>query len=316
MIYQFGKIISSMSAYREMFETASKIAPTNVPVLITGETGTGKEIFALGIHEHSNRAGYKFVPLNCAAIPENLIESELFGYRKGAFTGAGRDKLGKFEAADKGTLFLDEIGDMPLLLQAKMLRALENGEIERLGDVRSRKIDVRIIAATNKDLDSMVAAGAFREDLFYRLNVGHFSLLPLRERIEDIHLIIDQFIREFNKEMGKDIKEVSVAALGILQKHSWPGNIRELRNVIQRAIALVITDHIWVEDLPVKLQTREMEQKPEREDNFLTLKDYEKDYIHRILSVTGWNKSRTSRILSISRTTLYEKMKSYDLQEP
>ena len=316
MINQFGKIISSTPEYARMFDTASRVATTNVPVLITGETGTGKEVFARALHEHSHLPRKKFITVNCAAIPENLIESELFGHRKGSFTGATSDKEGKFAAADGGTLFLDEIGDMPLLLQAKMLRASENGEIERLGDARAHKVDVRIVAATNKDLEAMVASKEFREDLLYRLNVVHFHMLPLRDRLEDLHLIINQLILECNEEMDKEVKEVSVAALGILQTHSWPGNIRELRNVIRRAMALVITDHIWVEDLPVRLQTAEVDRDVVSPDSLVSLKEHERHYIHKVLKHTGWNKSRSAEILDISRTTLYEKMKKYGLTAP
>ncbi|MCK4248359.1 MAG: sigma-54-dependent Fis family transcriptional regulator, partial [Candidatus Omnitrophica bacterium] len=248
--YQFSNIVGKSQQMARIFKTIKKVATTNITVLVYGESGTGKELAARAIHYNGPRHQEPFIEMNCAAIPETLLESELFGYEKGAFTGAGGRKPGKFELADKGTLFLDEVGDMSLLTQSKLLRILEDKEFERVGGVTSIKVDVRIIAATNKDLLDLVQKKMFREDLYFRLNVVSITLPPLRERREDITYLFDYFMKKFSEKFGRKIKNISMEAMEVLMNYHWPGNVREFENVLQRAIILEEGDTITVEHLP------------------------------------------------------------------
>src|SRR6187401_1792153 len=248
-IYEFDRIIGSSGALEKVLEVVRKVAKSNTTVLVRGETGTGKELIAGAIHHNSHRAARNFIKVNCAALQENLLESELFGHEKGAFTGADKQRIGRFEQADGGTLFLDEIGDMSPNTQAKILRVLQENEFERLGGTRTIKVDVRLIAATNRDLSAMVETGGFREDLYYRLNVVQIEMPPLRERKDDIHELANFFIRRFSGELKKKIQGVEGDALKLLMRYHWPGNIRELENAIERAMLLAEGSHIAVDDL-------------------------------------------------------------------
>jgi len=301
--YSFGSIIGKSSVMQKIYDKLETISPTDVNVLIEGETGTGKDLLAKTIHYNSLRKDKPFVKINCAAIPENLIESELFGYKRGAFTGAIMDKMGKFEAADKGTFFLDEIGDLPLSLQAKLLRAIEDKEFERLGEVKSRKVDVRIIAATNRPLRELIKNGKFREDLFYRLNVVNIFIPPLRKRSEDIPLLVDYFIEAFNKKFKKEVRGVEQRAMDFILDYEWPGNIRELENVIEHSMIHAKKSLITFEDLPDYI----FEEKEISSGRSLLEK--EKEYILKVLKENGYNKKKTSEILGISRSTLWRKLK-------
>lgn len=236
--YNFGSMVAKSKPMKSVFMLAGKVAQYSTTVLIYGESGTGKELIARGIHFKGERMKMPLVPVNCGGIPENLLESELFGYIKGSFTGADRDKKGLFEVADGGTIFLDEIGELPMPLQVKLLRVLQENEIRPIGSSKTKKINVRVIAATSRNLEEEIKRGAFREDLFYRLNVITINLPPLRDRMEDIPLLCQYFVDQFNKRLNKDIKGISPAALSLLIKHSWPGNVRELENIIERAAVL------------------------------------------------------------------------------
>lgn len=320
-IERFGRHISSMDKMKTVFDMARKVSPTLANVLILGETGTGKELMAEAVYLHSDRADKPMISVNCASLPASLIESELFGFKKGSFTGANADYEGKFEQADGGTLFLDEIGDMPLSAQAKILRIIDQKKVTRIGDSKSRDIDIRIIAATNKDIEQEVALGNFRSDLYYRLNEVTIQLLPLREREEDLHLLIEEIISEFNQKLGRNFKGISVAALGILEKHEWPGNIRELKNIIKRAMLFNDAEQIWVETLPITLHSLSGNESPKNSessaaDGFDSLEDMEKKYILRVLEHTRWKKKAALDILKIGRTTLYEKLRKYNIENP
>src|SRR5258705_9287279 len=234
----FEYIVGASKALREVLDLVRTVAPTDSTALIEGETGTGKELIARAIHKHSTRRDRPFVKLNCAAIPLGLLESELFGHERGAFTGAVARKVGRFEAADHGTLFLDEIGDIPLELQPKLLRVLQEGEFERLGSTQTQRVNVRLVAATNKDLAKLVAQNQFRSDLYYRLNVFPILVPPLRDRLQDIPLLVEHFVKTFSEQMGKQIREVPAEVMEALVSHSWPGNIRELQNFIERSVIL------------------------------------------------------------------------------
>src|SRR5207253_6618809 len=248
-IYGFERIIASSGALEKVLGVVRKVAKSNTTVLVRGETGTGKELIAGAVHHNSHRAARNFIKVNCAALQENLLESELFGHEKGAFTGADKQRIGRFEQADGGTLFLDEIGDMSANTQAKILRVLQEHEFERLGGTRTIKVDVRLIAATNRDLPAMVETGTFREDLYYRLNVVTIEMPPLRERKEDIGPLADFFIRRFAGELKKKIQGVEPDALKLLMRYQWPGNIRELENAIERAMLLADGTHIGADDV-------------------------------------------------------------------
>jgi DNA-binding NtrC family response regulator len=295
-----------------LFELIDDVAPTKSNVLLLGESGTGKDLIAEIIHCQSPRSKGSFISINCSAIPEGLLESELFGHRRGAFTGASSDKKGLIELAHEGTLFLDEIGDMPLPLQAKLLRVLETGELMPLGDTRARHVDVRLIAATNQDLEAKIREGSFREDLYWRLSVFEIRIPPLRERREDIPLLVDFFIRKFAQDNRKPVREASAEALQVLEAYPWPGNVRELANVIERAVVLARGERIGLEHLPEKLRLGS------RVSNPSTLKEalsqYERSLILRVYEEHGRNKEATARHLGIDLATLYRKLKKLGIE--
>lgn len=316
--YSFRNIVARSEAMAHVFDLVSKVSEHKTTVLITGESGTGKELFAKAIHLDGPRASGPLVSINCAGIPENLLESELFGYRKGAFTDAVRDKQGRFEEADGGTIFLDEIGEMPLSLQAKLLRVLQEEEITPLGDVGSKKIDVRVIAATSKLLEKEIESGRFREDLFYRLNVMTIHLPPLRERRGDIPLLSGYFIDIFNKKLKKNIEGLSSEAMPILMEYTWPGNVRELENVIERAILLVKGRWISPAELPENMKKAKKLAPYLGSDEDLSLKKaskwLERNLIERALKLTNGNRTQAAKVLEVSRPMLISKIKEYDLE--
>jgi DNA-binding NtrC family response regulator len=290
---------------REIFETVEKVVLAKSNILLLGESGTGKGMIAEIVHYNSPRSGKQFISINCSAIPETLLESELFGYRKGAFTGADSDKPGLMTVADGGTLFLDEIGDMPLGVQAKLLKAIETGEVFPLGDTKARKVDVRVIAATNKDLEEEVKYGRFREDLFYRLDIIEIKIPPLRERKEDIPMLVEHFIEKYGKEHNKDIKGVDEEAMRLIIDYQWQGNVRELSNVIERAVLLCSSDVITPRDLTERIRMLDAHQGGLKEQ----LSYLERNLIMGRLSQLKWNKEEAARELGIDLATLYRKMK-------
>ncbi|WP_297209324.1 MULTISPECIES: sigma-54-dependent transcriptional regulator [Thermodesulfovibrio] len=304
-------IIGESVEIKLLFEKIKKIANTPTNVLLLGETGTGKELFARAIHESSYRKKKPFVAINCASLPENLLESELFGFMKGAFTGATSDKKGLLEIADGGTVFLDEIGDIPLSLQAKLLRVLEDREIRPLGSVISKKVDLRFISATNKDLIEAVKEGKFREDLFFRLNVITLSIPPLRERGRDIEILAYHFMRKFAIKMGKTLKKIDPRALKLLYKHPWPGNIRELQNVIEQAVVFCESDTIMPEDLPEYIQSPEKFLDRAKEIPVLSIEEYTKEFILKYQSI--YTEQELAEMLGITRKALWEKRKKWGI---
>jgi len=295
--------------HAELMKFIDKIAPTDSTVLIQGESGTGKELVANMIWKRSRRKDRPLIALNCSTFSENLMESELFGHEKGAFTSAYRVKHGLVEAAGEGTLFLDEIGEMPLGLQAKLLRFLDAGEFRRVGGNKTLRSGARIIAATNKNLEEEIKTGQFREDLFYRLNVINILLPPLRERKEDIAPLAEYFIEKYMRKVAKDIKGIEPGALKLLQQYDWPGNVRELENVIERAVILCDSGYLSVDDFPVAAN-----HAPAASDHFPNLKEMEKHHIIMALERTGGNKSLASKLLGLDRKTLYLKLKKYGLE--
>lgn len=303
--------IGQSAAMRQVFSLTERVAPSRASVVITGQSGTGKEVVARAVHNLSPRRDRPFVAVNCSAIPANLIESEIFGYEKGAFTGADQRRLGCFELADKGTLFLDEIGELPFELQAKFLRVLEEERLRRLGGKTEVEVDVRVLCATNRDLKQEVKAGRFREDLYFRLNVFNIHLPPLRERAEDIPLLVAHFVERFNRESGRRLKGITPEALRIMTGYPWPGNIRELRNAVERAVILCDGDDIGVEHLPPDMVGRSEEPTVFRMPLGRPLDDIEKAYILNNLRANNGNKARTAEILGISEKTLYNKLKRY-----
>ncbi len=311
--YKMGNLVSRSKKMQELLEILPLIAKSPSTVLILGETGTGKELIARTIHELSDRKDKPFVAINCSAIPESLLEAELFGYTKGAFTGAIKDREGKFEMADGGTIFLDEIGDMPLSLQGKLLRVLQERAFERLGSNKTLRVDVRIISATNKDLKEMVKKKEFRDDLYYRLNVVKIEVPPLRERKEDIPLLVDHFISHFNKLLNKDIKEISPEALSLLMAYDWPGNIRELENVIERAAILCLNDVIDVMHLPEEIISKNVSR---HRDIKTTKQLIEKEVIISALKQNNFDPIKTAHSLGIHKTTLYRKLKKLNIPLP
>ena len=307
----FENIIGKSQAMREVFEKVRLVADTRSTVLIVGESGTGKELVARAIHGNSSRRKRPFVPVNCAAIPDALVESELFGYEKGAFTGATGSKRGLFQAADTGTLFIDEIGELQPGLQAKFLRALENRKIMPVGSTHEVDIDVRLVGATNRDLQQQVREGQFREDLYYRLKVVELRLPPLRERPGDIPLLIRHFVDEISNENGRPVKDITPDAVAALEAYDWPGNIRELRNLLESVIVLSVKDCIELTDLPEqisKVTSARAVIKPG-----MTMADIEKEAIRRTLEQTGGRRNETAKILGISVRTLHRKIKEYRL---
>jgi DNA-binding NtrC family response regulator len=312
--FSFSNIIGESLQMKNVFRLIEKVATTKGNVLITGRSGTGKELVARAVHYNSLRKNKRFVAINCGAIVGNLMESELFGHKKGSFTGAVKDKDGLFKVADEGTLFLDEVGDIPLHLQVKLLRAIETNEIIPVGGTNPIKIDVRLLAATNRDLMEEVEAGNFREDLFYRLNVVEIKLPPLSDRKEDIPLLINHFLEKYNREMNRSIKNIDRETLNILMNYEWKGGIRELENVIERAIILCEGDIITKHDLPPNIF-----QLPTPSDSPLKLKEVvalsEQNHIEKILHASGSDKEKAAKILGISLSSLYRKMDELNIQE-
>jgi two-component system response regulator AtoC len=316
--YAHGEIVAGSEAMGRVMDLVRTVADHKTTVLITGESGTGKELVARAIHRGGGRAGEAMVSINCGGIPDNLLESELFGHCRGAFTDAVRDKPGLFKEAHRGTVFLDEIGEMPLPLQVKLLRVLQEEEIVPLGETAASRIDVRVIAATARDLEREVAEGRFREDLFYRINVMSIRLPPLRERRGDISLLTDHFVERFNRKLGRRVRGVSPEARSVLARHDWPGNVRELENVLERAVLLAEGRVIAPEDLPSGL-TSPADPRPERppEDSLSikrASKRLERDLIRKALALTGGNRSQAARVLEISRPVLLSKIREYGLE--
>jgi formate hydrogenlyase transcriptional activator len=317
---RFDRIIGNSAALECVLDQVEQVAPTDSTVLIEGETGTGKELIAHAIHNASQRCGRPFIKLNCAAIPMDLQESELFGHEKGAFTGAISQKIGRFEMADKGTLFLDEVGDIPPELQPKLLRVLQEQEFERLGSGRTHKVDVRLVAATNRDLVKMVARGQFRSDLYYRLNVFPIFLPALRDRRTDISILVTHFVKQFNHRMGKQVDSISPETMAAFQWYSWPGNIRELQNLVERAVILS-RDGV----LPNPLHKRRMEVMPPTQLRFpacpssMTLEDSDRVLIVETLEQVGWivgGPRGAAAKLGLKRTTLLAKMRRMGISRP
>jgi two-component system nitrogen regulation response regulator NtrX len=312
-----AQIVGNSEPMQKLKSQIETVAPTNASVLITGENGTGKEVVARAIHALSLRRDKPFVEVNCAAIPEDLIESELFGHEKGAFTGALAQKRGKFDLADQATLFLDEIGDMSLKTQAKVLRILQEQTFERVGGVKKIEVDVRLLAATNKDLETEIAKGAFREDLFYRLNVIPFRVPALRERLEDIPALVDHFLRQAVAETGRGLKQIDRAVLSTFMEYAWPGNVRELRNMIERLVLMTPGQRITVEDLPEEIRRPGRRAAPPMPDaNSLAeaRAQFEREFIARKLAENGGNISRTAEKLGMARESLSRKIKQFGLQ--
>ncbi len=304
-----SEMIGNSRVIRDLMDQIAMAAPTDGWVLITGENGTGKELVASRIHAQSKRAGAPFVAVSCAAIPDELIESELFGHEKGAFTGAIQTRAGKFEIANGGTIFLDEIGDMSLMTQAKILRILQEHCFERVGGSETIQVDVRVIAATNKDLERAMAEGAFREDLYYRLNVIPFHVAPLRERHEDIPLLLDHYLKLFSAEGGGASKQISAGALQHLVDYSWPGNVRELRNIVERLVLMTPGARIEVEDLPKQIRTRDREA-PRGDELSAARGAFEREFLLEKLRVNDWNISRTAGVVGLARESLSRKLRA------
>jgi len=302
--YRYKNIVAESEKMQAVLALVERVAPTNATVLIGGESGVGKDMVARAIHEHSNRASGPFLKINSTAIPENLLESELFGYEKGAFSGAVTSKPGKFELADRGTLFLDEIGDVPPPIQVKLLRVLQDREFERLGGTRTHKVDVRLIAATNRDLRAALEEGSFREDLYYRLNVVAIDIPPLREHKEDIPALADLFLKKFARELGNPVERISPPALRLLMDYHWPGNVRELENILQRSVTLSSGTTLEATDIHFdSTRRRSAETAPVLPDGF-TLEQWEQEIIREALRRAGGNKSQAARALGLSRNAL------------
>lgn len=313
--FHFGNLVGSSQMMQELGETLQLVAPTDATVLITGESGTGKELVAGAVHHNSLRRDKAFIKVNCAALHENLLESELFGHEKGAFTGAAEQRKGRFELADQGTLFLDEIGDMSATTQAKILRVLQDGEFERLGGTKTLKSDVRVIAATHADLEKMVKERVFRQDLYFRLSVVPLHLPPLRERPMDIPALADHFLVRYSEKNRKDIRTFHPEAMEALLAYTWPGNIRELENAIERAVILCLDEQILLRHLPTQIQQANVDQdkRPFAIRPGRSLKDMEKELILSTLRQTANNRTRAAEILGITRQTLQNKLKEYGL---
>lgn len=311
--HSFDKIIGQSKVLKQSIDLARKVARTDTTVLITGETGTGKEVFAQAIHQESNRNKNSFVAINCSAFSKDLLESEMFGHKAGAFTGATANKTGLFEEANNGTIFLDEIGEMALDLQAKLLRVLESGEFLRVGESKPTKVDVRIIAATHRDLTKEIELGHFREDLFYRISVFQIHLPALRERISDIPILTNHFVAIYSARSNKKIAAVPKEYIDLLQQHQWNGNIRELKNVIERSIILC-DDKLTVKDLPLELQNRALKSSQTKTLSAFELASAEKLHIQKVMNYTNGNKTKTADLLGIALTTLYRKLSEYGIE--
>ena len=313
---KFGleNIIGESAAMRQVFETVQQVAPTRTTVLITGETGTGKELIAKAVHNLSPRKNGAFVAVHAAALPSTLLESELFGHEKGAFTGAVERRIGRFELADQGTLFLDEIGELEPLMQVKLLRVLEEHAFERVGGAKTLQVDVRLIAATNRNLKKLVNEGKFRDDLFYRLSVVAVDLPPLRERREDIPLLVKAFLDELSRENSKPVREVTPEALNLLLAYDWPGNVRELRNVIEQMVVLARAERLTVRDVPPQVRGGADLTKISVVRTGMTVEEAERQLIVQALKETGGNRTQAARKIGISRRTLHRKLKQYGLE--
>lgn len=316
--FSFANMIAGARAMRAVTETAGRVAQSDTTVLLEGESGTGKELLAKAIHFHSARARAPFVTINCGAIPEQLLESELFGHRRGSFTGAVSDKQGKFEVANRGTIFLDEIGELPTLLQVKILRVLQEREIDKVGETRPIKVDVRVLAATNRDLEKMIADGTFRDDLYYRLAVVSIRVPPLRERSDDIPLLVDHFLGKHAQRLGRDRPTVEKAVYSAFNLYAWPGNIRELENVVERALVLDKDGLLGLDDLPARLRTREpriANLRMELPDEGVSLEDVERELLLAALQKHHWNQTRAAAFLNITRSTLLYRMQKFRLEQ-
>lgn len=314
--HSFENITGQSKAILQVLSLARKVAVTDTTVLLTGETGTGKEVFALAIHQASHRKNNHFVAINCAAFSKELLESEMFGHKAGAFTGAVKDQKGLFEEADHGTIFLDEIGELALDLQTKLLRVIENREFIKVGENKPTHVDVRIIAATNRDLQKEMEAGNFREDLYYRISVFQIQLPPLRDRVEDIELLAKYFMTRFANKSNKKIYHISPSYLHELRQHNWKGNIRELKNVIERSVILTDGDTLTSDTLPLEFQQQSMAEMPDSTPRTLSAFDLasaEKLQIQKVLNYTNGNKTEAARLLNIALTTLYRKLSEYKI---
>ncbi|WP_159474358.1 sigma-54-dependent transcriptional regulator [Chryseobacterium sp. 18068] len=311
----FDSIIGKSSSITTVVDSARKVANTDATVLLTGETGTGKEVFAQAIHHASKRNKNNFIAINCSAFGKDLLENELFGHKAGAFTGALKDSKGIFEEANQGTVFLDEIGEMPLDLQAKLLRVLESGEFLKVGDSKPTKTDVRIIAATNRDLETEIEKGNFREDLYYRINIFQIKLPSLRERVTDIELLVNFFLKSFSLKTGKNIISVSPDYLKALKNHPWKGNIRELRNVIERSVILTDSSELGIESLPIDISVYSSEKDSAQTKimSAFSIASAEKMQIQKVLNHTKGNKAEAARLLEIGIATLYRKVEEYKI---
>jgi len=308
--YSFEQIVGQSKPILQAIELAKKVAETDTTVLLTGETGTGKEVFAQAIHQSSKRNKQNFVAINCSAFSKDLLESEMFGHKAGAFTGAHKDQKGLFEEANHGTIFLDEIGEMALDLQAKLLRVIEAGELIKIGESKATQVDVRIIAATNRDLQKEIEVGRFRQDLFYRISVFQIQLPALRQRVADIEELSNHFLRVFADKTNKQMRYLSKDCLEALKRHAWNGNIRELKNVIERSVILSEGNEIELQSLPYEFQHTEHQQEVM---SAFDLASAEKLHIQKVLNYTGGNKTETSRLLNIALTTLYRKLSEFNI---
>ena len=311
--YSFDSVLGDSKALKDAVSLARKVSGTDVPVLLTGETGTGKEGFAQAIHYNSKRAKQNFVAVNCSSFSKELLESEMFGHKAGSFTGALKDKKGLFEEADNGTIFLDEIGEMAFELQAKLLRILETGEYIKIGDTKPTRVNVRVVAATNRNLPEEITAGRFREDLFYRLSVFQIHLPPLRERAGDVRILAKAFVKDFSVRLARPVTEITPAFLEALEQQPWKGNIRELRNVIERSLIVCESERLDVADLPLDIQNTHYEQSDETTPGSFELSAMERRHIARVLEYTKGNKTEAARLLKIGLTTLYRKIEEYGI---
>ena len=311
--YSFDSVLGDSKALKDAVSLARKVSGTDVPVLLTGETGTGKEVFAQAIHYNSKRAKQNFVAVNCSSFSKELLESEMFGHKAGSFTGALKDEKGLFEEADNGTIFLDEIGEMAFELQAKLLRILETGEYIKIGDTKPTRVNVRVVAATNRNLPEEITAGRFREDLFYRLSVFQIHLPPLRERAGDVRILAKAFVKDFSVRLARPVTEITPAFLEALEQQPWKGNIRELRNVIERSLIVCESERLDVADLPLDIQNTHYEQSDETTPGSFELSAMERRHIARVLEYTKGNKTEAARLLKIGLTTLYRKIEEYGI---
>lgn len=311
--YSFDSVLGDSKALKDAVSLAQKVSGTDVPVLLTGETGTGKEVFAQAIHYNSKRAKQNFVAVNCSSFSKELLESEMFGHKAGSFTGALKDKKGLFEEADNGTIFLDEIGEMAFELQAKLLRILETGEYIKIGDTKPTRVNVRVVAATNRNLPEEITAGRFREDLFYRLSVFQIHLPPLRERAGDVRILAKAFVKDFSVRLARPVTEITPAFLEALEQQPWKGNIRELRNVIERSLIVCESERLDVANLPLDIQNTHYEQSDETTPGSFELSAMERRHIARVLEYTKGNKTEAARLLKIGLTTLYRKIEEYGI---